>query len=203
MIGDVPHHLKLIHDRIGAIDPSLSDALIHVEQRVDDLQDLMELVENATIMPEIFAERVNLQHLLTEAIVRCLPRPGIEHNSPANDEPLWVYGNSILLRDAFVTLIENACEALDRGGHIQLSVERTSQQAKVVVRDDGPGIPAEYFTRIFEPGFSTKSAPGQIRGKGLFTCRQIIFRHRGHISFESMQGSGTTFYVELPLIGAY
>lgn len=70
-------------------------------------------------------------------------------------------------------------------------------QVRIEIRDSGIGIPPENLRRIFDPGFSTKSAYG--RGHGLATIRDIVSRNQGLITVESEVGSGSTFDIFFPL----
>jgi signal transduction histidine kinase/ActR/RegA family two-component response regulator len=78
------------------------------------------------------------------------------------------------------------------------SVPRPRQDAvRLIVQDNGPGIPAEHLSRIFNPFFTTKG-PGEGTGLGLSVCHGIISEHHGNIWAESLPGQGTRFFVELP-----
>lgn len=83
-----------------------------------------------------------------------------------------VAGDPVLLEWALEALVKNAIDALGgRGGEIALSVERENGGARVRVSDDGPGIPRELRSRIFEPGYTTKSGGW---GIGLPLARRIV-----------------------------
>jgi signal transduction histidine kinase len=73
----------------------------------------------------------------------------------------------------------------------------------VRVSDTGSGIPAEHIQRIYDPFFTTKTAPkeGQSRGTGLglSVTYGIIQEHAGKIRVESTPGAGTTFALDFPL----
>ncbi len=65
----------------------------------------------------------------------------------------------------------------------------------MVVRDEGPGFPAETAARIFEPFYSTK---GKGMGIGLYLAKKIIEAHGGTIEARSRDGEGAEFRVDLP-----
>jgi len=69
----------------------------------------------------------------------------------------------------------------------------------ICVEDTGVGIPEEVKPKIFKPLFTTKSR-GQ--GFGLVVCKRVIEAHGGAITFESEEGKGTNFTVELPIENA-
>ena len=106
-----------------------------------------------------------------------------------------------LIKEVFVNLIVNACEAMEEGGRIKITetVIVTGKMGKVVVInivDNGPGIPEEMQDRIFKP-FETSKADGT--GLGLFVAARTIEEHGGSLEFASAAGQGTTFTITLPV----
>jgi two-component system NtrC family sensor kinase len=70
---------------------------------------------------------------------------------------------------------------------------------KIAIQDTGTGIPEHIRSRVFEPFFTTKPV-GKGTGQGLALAHTVIVqRHKGQIWFESVVGTGTTFFVQLPL----
>jgi signal transduction histidine kinase len=119
------------------------------------------------------------------------------------------------LQQVLVNLIHNACQAMSTAhgrGHLTIRTELgpstfSSYQSgeasfiRIIIQDNGPGIPPEVLPRIFDPFFTTRPE-GEGTGLGLSICHGIVSEHDGHIWAESEQGSpgGTTFFVELPLV---
>jgi two-component system NtrC family sensor kinase len=94
----------------------------------------------------------------------------------------------------------NAYQATNHGSSIRVSThyDKATDGILTVFSDTGCGIPRNIQNRVFEPFFTTKE-PRQGTGLGLAVCYGIIQEHRGEISFESEEGSGTTFRIWLPL----
>jgi signal transduction histidine kinase len=82
---------------------------------------------------------------------------------------------------------------------ISVSEDVGDESIIVKVRDNGEGIPAEMQSKIFIPNFTTKSSG---TGLGLAMSKTIVEQAKGKIWFETMEGEGTTFYVELPILRA-
>jgi len=100
------------------------------------------------------------------------------------------------LNQVWINLIDNALDAIPKGGRIAVTLRRDPKGAVVRITDDGPGIPADLVSRIFDPFFTTK-AVGEGTGLGLDIARQIVRRHRGEINVDSAPGR-TEFRVWLP-----
>jgi signal transduction histidine kinase/FixJ family two-component response regulator len=100
-----------------------------------------------------------------------------------------------------LNLLDNAVDACrqDRARavhHITIGAAGTPDHVRFEVRDDGAGMTAEARQHAFDLFYSAKGASGT--GLGLFIARQVIQRHGGRIDFESVEGAGTVFRIELP-----
>ena len=105
------------------------------------------------------------------------------------------------LQQVWSNLLINALDAMDDRGTITIAVRPSGGGIVVQVGDDGPGIPPDLQTRIFEPRFTTKDGRVQFGlGLGLSISRQIVEDHHGTIGVESEPGR-TVFTVELPVEG--
>ena len=100
------------------------------------------------------------------------------------------------MRVAIQNLILNGFDAMPDGGRLQVKTELENQHLAIRISDSGEGISLEEQASLFTPFFTTK-ANGT--GLGLVLSRQIITEHGGSIHFESDEGAGATFIVELPL----
>jgi len=103
------------------------------------------------------------------------------------------------IEQVLLALVMNALDALPQGGNLWLttSFSREHNHVRIVVRDDGSGIPPEILPRIFEPFLTTKET-GRGVGLGLAISHSILERHSGTIEVQSEAGRGTTFTVTLP-----
>jgi signal transduction histidine kinase len=107
-----------------------------------------------------------------------------------------VNGDAMMLRQAFLNLAINACQAMPNGGTLRLSCAPSSGgRVEVQVEDTGVGIPPEHLSRIFDLYFTTKDHG---TGIGLSMVFRIVQLHDGEIEVESTPGRGTTFRILLP-----
>ena len=100
------------------------------------------------------------------------------------------------LERAFLDLLVNACEAMERHGAIEIRERKEGQQVLVEFEDDGPGIPGELMEKIFQPFFTTKEDG---TGLGLSIATRIIEEHRGNLTASSNGIRGTVFTLRLPV----
>ena len=104
-----------------------------------------------------------------------------------------------LLNQAFLNLVVNAAQAIQGDGTVTVKTKTDGNFIEIAISDDGAGIPPEVRKRIFAAGFTTKPI-GEGTGLGLALTREIIQdTHGGKIWFESELGSGTTFFMRLPI----
>lgn len=102
------------------------------------------------------------------------------------------------LNQVWTNLIDNALQAMDGNGILELHVKQIGDFIDVRIVDDGPGIPSAVLSRIFDPFFTTKPQ-GVGTGLGLHIARNIVVnRHRGRIDVTSRPGR-TEFAILLPL----
>jgi two-component system, NtrC family, sensor histidine kinase KinB len=118
---------------------------------------------------------------------------------PAGDLPL-VRADANKITWVLSNLISNALRYVGKGGRITLQANRIGPHVHLSVQDDGPGIPAEYQSRIFQKFVQVKGQEAGGTGLGLAICKEIVRAHGGAIWVESSPGQGSTFTFTLPII---
>lgn len=123
--------------------------------------------------------------------------PNVEIIWKPVQEKLLLHADKTQMNRLFTNLFTNAVEA--HNGHGQCIIEVKEALANgvmyVSIKDSGEGIPADTQSKIFIPNFTTKSSG---TGLGLAMCKGIVEQAKGKIWFETEQGKGSTFYVQLP-----
>ena len=146
------------------------------------------------------AQTVDLREGLDSTLVmlRSKLKAGISvHRDYGADVPkVPAYGSE--LNQVWTNLLDNAADAMDGKGEINIRTRREDGWAVVEIEDNGPGIPEEIAPKIFDPFFTTKP-PGKGTGLGLSTSFSIVTKkHRGELRVQSRPGS-TRFIVKLPI----
>ena len=144
-------------------------------------------------------EAVDLVGLCAEECARV----GALLDVPEGLQALEVQGVAKLLRRMVRNLLENAKRygAQTQGVEgIVLALRSDSQQVKMTVCDNGPGVPPEWRERIFEPFFRLPGASERVGGVGLGLAlvKSIVERHRGAVRCTPREGCGACFEVSLP-----
>jgi heavy metal sensor kinase len=149
-------------------------------------------------------QKVELDLLLTEVFQEMSVLAGSKVHVHLNEiDQVYVKGDRDRLKQVFINLTANAIQYTPQGGDVFLSLEQIKDQARVIVRDTGPGIPAEDLPHIFERFYRAEKS--RTRGKstgfglGLSIVNWIVEKHGGRIEVASQEGKGTTFAVWLPL----
>lgn len=110
-----------------------------------------------------------------------------------------IKGNAQGLSQVFLNLVMNAVQALEEKGKIYIrTYQKNEDSVYVEVRDTGRGISKENLKKIFDAFYTTKPV-GQGTGLGLSISHEIIKKHQGQISVNSVEGEGTVFTIALPI----
>jgi len=119
-------------------------------------------------------------------------------------DQVQVHGDRDRLKQVLLNLVGNAIQYTPQGGDVFLSLGKVAEQARLIIRDTGPGIPAEDLPHIFERFYRAEKS--RTRGKttgfglGLSIAHWIVDKHGGRIEVSSKDGQGTTFCIWLPLM---
>lgn len=108
-----------------------------------------------------------------------------------------VTGPAARLRQVLVNLLLNSAQAMKGGGEIAIRLRPRGHDAEIVLTDDGPGLPADVATRLFEP-FPADDPRDVGAGLGLFVTKTLVASMGGHIEVRSRSGTGTRFTIRLP-----
>lgn len=115
---------------------------------------------------------------------------------------LLMHSNENYIRELFVNLVDNAIKYNNIGGSVRISISRVEQQAKIVISDNGIGIPLHAQSRIFERFYRVDKSRSKQRGGtglGLSIVKHIVDYHNGTISLRSEPGHGTEITILLPI----
>jgi signal transduction histidine kinase len=113
-----------------------------------------------------------------------------------------IYADKARIDQVVYNLMENAVKYTQEGGTITVTLTKQGREAQLTIEDNGPGIPEDNLTHVFERFYRVDKARGRESGGtglGLAIAQQMINLHSGTIQVESEEGKGTKFIVLLPL----
>jgi two-component system NtrC family sensor kinase len=160
------------------------------------VSDLLKFARQST--PEMRSQNINETIRAAVRLTDYLARKGnVEISMDLLPDPVMITYDAIQIEQVLVNLIQNAIQAMTKGGKIHIVTSPIDHGISIQVKDNGIGIPEGNLARIFDPFFTTK-AEGEGTGLGLSVSYGIISRHRGRIEVASKVGVGTVFTVRLP-----
>ncbi len=186
--------LKIQAERALSADNSESMrlALTHIKNSTNRLAhlntQLLVLARSESIShsaPEL--RLIDLTRLVRECCMDWVPKAldsKIELGFEAPGNIVQVSGDDVLLRELLGNLLDNAISYGKAGGHISVSIE-SAPHAKLIVEDDGPGIPLSEQDKIFERFYRVPGSPGDGCGLGLAIVKEIADLHDASISIRS------------------
>ena len=188
-------HLELLRQQTGASALPHVDVIAHEIHRLDEVvqsflkfsrpEDLaLQPLSLATVIDEIVPiVRPEAEGARIQLIVDCGGAPDVN-------------GDPAMLRQAFLNLALNACQAMPDGGTLRIACEPAKgRRVAIAFTDTGVGIKPEHLLRIFDLYYTTKEKGS---GIGLSMVYRTVQMHDGEIEVESTPGTGTTFRVLLP-----
>ncbi len=182
--------------KYGAMSERESERLLFL---INDIIRLSEIEEHTDLL--------NTQVDLARSVKTALQilDPVIQQNDihvTLEDDALLLRSNESYIQELFVNLIDNAIKYNNPGGKVNINISRNEKQAKIVVSDNGIGIPLHAQSRIFERFYRVDKSRSQQRGGtglGLSIVKHIVDYHNGTISLRSELGHGTEITILLPL----
>ena len=174
--------------------------VMHIEEAAKRISALVGSVKNYTRLDQVQDKQpVDVNEGIRNTLM-ILQHKSRHNNVTVNDELKdglpKVIGYPGELNQVWTNIMDNALDAMEKGGTLTLRSSADSKMVTVEILDSGPGIPDEIQERIFDPFFTTKEI-GRGSGVGLDVVQQIIRHHAGKIEVNSKPGS-TVFSVCLP-----
>ena len=219
-LADVSHELKtpifaaqgFIHTLIdGAVDDEFvrDKFLAKAARSLDGLdalvQDLVALSQLETGELKMHFDRIDLRHL-TEEIFEQLesmatPRQTTLRLRAYLPGPIWVKADKQRLTQVLINLVQNAIKYGNDNGRVLVSLEEDGKKHVLVsIKDDGPGIPPEHLSRIFERFYRVEKSRSKEQGGtglGLAIVKHILNAHKSKITVRSRLEKGTEFSFKL------
>ncbi len=216
-LADVSHELRTpltvikgsvdLVRKFGPDNESLDSIVAEADRLTRLVGDLLLLAQAESGKLPLNLASVQLDVLITDLFQEMGVLAGEKVHLKLTDiDQVRVQGDRDRLKQVFINLISNAIQYTPMGGDVYLSLSKSDEMARVVVRDTGPGIPSKDLPHIFDRFYRgeksrTRSTKSGGFGLGLSIAYWIVDHHGGRIEADSQEGQGTTFAVYLPLLG--
>jgi two-component system, sensor histidine kinase and response regulator len=214
IVHDMNNLLAGIVTSLGILKMRYSDVLTERGMRplnlgLDSCQDLTSMVNDlldisrleSGEMP-VVASECNITDLIQDVVSQnesIIQTQAINVETPTRE--VRVSCDEHLIRRVLTNLIGNAIDFTSEGGDVLIGVENMPGAVRVTISDNGPGIPLEYQSRIFDKfGQVEARAKGEKHstGLGLAFCKLAVEAHQGDIGVDSIPGNGSTFWFSVP-----
>ena len=176
---------------LSKLDSKDKEKWLRLQNSIFDMNRIIEDVLDFARTTEIKKKKSSLLSILRLALNHVKSSYGIEINLPEKDISLNC--DSRKIEGVLSNLLNNAVQALDEQGEIDVSISSDSKFVIIQIKDSGSGIPDENLDKIFEPMFTTKKTG---TGLGLVICKSIVEQHGGTIT---VSNKPTTFTIKLPV----
>ena len=192
--------LSMPRDALGSMVATLRRSALRLEHLVENLLDAGS-IEAGTF--QVRAVPTSVRHSLQEALVFVQPLLDSKHQTIGSDlheDSDRVLADPRRTAQVLANLIGNASKYAPEASPIHVSSTTREGYVRVTVRDEGPGIPADEQSRLFQRFFRSREVRDQAGGLGLglTICRAIIHAQGGEITVDSAPGHGTSVHFTLP-----
>jgi two-component system phosphate regulon sensor histidine kinase PhoR len=173
---------------------------------IDDLLSLSRIELRSHQRPDTPVDLIPIVRQVVDGLQTLARDAGVTVEISAPSDPLMVLGDRDELTRLFENLIENGLKYGASGKRVDIAMTRAvgdgKPEARVSVRDYGPGIAAEHLPRLTERFYRVDVGQSRAQGGtglGLALVKHILNRHQGRLAIDSTEGSGATFTIRLPL----
>jgi signal transduction histidine kinase len=167
-------------------------------EEADRLQRLLNEILNYTKCQTLNATEIDLNQFISEMLDSIQAMPSAQQKqivfTPENGAAI-VLGDKDKLKQVFINLVGNACEAIDENEIVHWTVRQNMNEISVTVRNGGEPIAADKITQITKPFFTTKATGN---GLGLAIVRRIVEAHGGTLRITSSIEDGTVVETRIP-----
>ncbi|MBI5403347.1 MAG: 4Fe-4S binding protein [Ignavibacteriae bacterium] len=204
-LGTILLYTSLIKKEISkrAENPQTIEDLELIAEETNRCKNIVSNLLNFARQGQMKISEVDVFDLINGILKTVRLRPefkGISFNVESEADETVIPGDGDQLKQVFLNVINNACEAMEERTVKKISVRLLKDDRYFVteITDTGNGIPKENMNKLFTPFFTTKKI-GKGTGLGLAISYGIIKMHKGDIRVKSSVGEGTTFIIRLPL----
>jgi two-component system, NtrC family, sensor kinase len=198
-LSNISSSAQILAEEIENIDDSLAHEMLdQINSETSRASSIIKTLLTLARQENFFREHHKFEPMLKEIIV-------LLHGQMTKDvdiqltipKELTVFADKQKIQQVFLNLLKNSMDAMGGRGIIKIRAWQYQSTVKIVIKDNGPGVPIQIQEKIFDPFFTTKDT-GQGAGLGLFIVYDIIAQHGGTITVENLKAEGASFTIVLP-----
>lgn len=198
-INAIVVHLEILKNKLQEVAPDAQRHMDIIGNEIRRLDRVVQTLVDFTRPVDLKLGRTDLRKL-TEDVALLAGPEALSHNVKleftALAPSLPVYVDADLFKQAILNIVLNGVQAMTDGGTLKMVARKTESAAIIEISDQGHGIPKDIQDKIFNLYFTTKKAGS---GIGLAMTYRVLQLHNGALEFETEQGKGTTFRLQVPL----
>jgi signal transduction histidine kinase len=208
MVGhDIRNPLQAIIGEVYLVNSELatlpdSEEKANIKESLDMIKQNTEYMNKIVLDLQDFAkplnpcdEETNIEQMVQELLTKNGVPESIQTEAQIESDARIVRADSAYMKRILGNLVSNAVQAMPKGGKLTVQAHRETSAVVIMVKDTGVGIPEDAKDKLFTPLFTTKSK-GQ--GFGLAVVKRLTEALGGTVTFDSKEGTGTTFTIRLP-----
>ncbi|MBS1823934.1 MAG: hypothetical protein JST93_01315 [Acidobacteria bacterium] len=198
-LNSIALRLELLRTRVSETSPDADDEINIISQEIRRLDRVVKTFLDFTRPVDLAVEDVDLAAMAREVTSLVRPQATMQKVNlqfSAEPESIIIRGDRDLLKQAILNVVMNGIEAMRTGGNLTVKATLSSGTCDLMIQDEGPGIPAENQSKVFQLYFTTKEKGS---GIGLAMTFRAIQLHNGTIEFTSEVGKGTVFRLRFPV----
>jgi PAS domain S-box-containing protein len=194
-------HLEILRSKIELGSADTRPQIEILDSEIKRLDRVVQTFLNFTRPVEIRLEPLDLNLIINQVLALAsmeAAERGVTINKEFAEGKLMIKGDSDLLKQALLNVILNGCQAMPKGGPLDISTMLYGDdKVRIQIKDSGVGIPQEARDRVFNLYYTTKQGG---TGIGLAQAFRAVQLHNGTINFDSEVGNGTSFEIILPAL---
>ncbi len=193
-------HVQLLQTKLAA-ETKESNRLQIINSQIERIEQIVRDMLDRTRFGAVELKPLDLNELLHKTIDTVEPtlqEKNVELNVDLSDELPEISGDADRLQQVFLNLINNALDAMPKGGKLNISTHTNQEKVCAEFADSGIGMSRETSEKIFQSLFTTKER-GRGTGLGLVVVKQILLEHNAEIEVESEPKKGAKFTIYFPI----
>ena len=198
-INSIVVHLEVLREKLLQVDPETKRHMDVIGSEIHRLDRVVKTLIDFTRPVELKLSEIDLRLIVDDVVALAAPeaeRQGVNISATLDSAPLTAHVDADLIKQALLNVVLNGVQAMPRGGPLTVTADRIGETARIIVEDQGEGIPPEVRDKIYNLYFTTKKSGS---GIGLAMTYRVMQLHNGALDFDSEPGHGTTFRMLLPI----